>query len=88
MFISKTYLSKLFRKETGVSISKYIVERRIALAKRLLAETSEPISTICVKTGYNFPAHFSKIFRLRTGKTPMQYRSEQRDTGHDAEGDA
>lgn len=87
VFISETYLSKLFRKETGVSISEYIVERRIALAKRLLAETNEPISTICVKTGYNFPAHFSKIFRLRTGKTPMQYRAEQRDAGHGVKGD-
>lgn len=73
-YLSPNYLSKLFRKETGSSLSVYIQNVRMSRAKQLLLETNYSISEIATETGYPSFAHFSKQFKKFVGKTPNEYR--------------
>ncbi|MBU9743920.1 response regulator [Lachnospiraceae bacterium ASD3451] len=69
------YLSRLFKKKAGVSMNRYITEKKIGLAKQLLKENPNmnltKISDLC---GYNDYRYFSRVFRAETGMTPGEYR--------------
>ena len=54
---------------------EYIQYCRVCAAKKLLRETQDSVSEICIKTGYDHPAYFSKIFKKRTGLSPLEYRN-------------
>ena len=71
---SEDYLAKLFRIQTGRSISGYVMERRMELAKEYLADTDKPISEIALMVGYSNFSYFSKSFRDYAGKVPNEYR--------------
>lgn len=75
-FLNPEYLSRLFRRKTGMSLSDYITSERITAAKKLLLTTPLPIGDIALQTGYNNGAYFSKIFKKLTGQTPQQYRNQ------------
>ena len=73
-FISKSSLSHIFKKETGLSPIQYIIQRRIGEAQSLLVETSLQIQEIEFRLGFNDSAHFSKMFKKYVGVTPKEYR--------------
>ena len=73
-YVHQDYLSAIFRKETGQTISEHIFEKRMALAMKLLRETDMPINVICEMSGYSYNSHFSKMFKISTGLSPQQYR--------------
>lgn len=72
--LSPYYLSKLFKKEQEVNFVNYVMERRIELAKELLANTDMPILNIALELSYNEPNYFSKVFKKIVGQTPTEYR--------------
>jgi two-component system response regulator YesN len=74
MNYSPNYLTKVFRKETGVNFSDYLSEYRMNMAKQWLLETDMKISEIAEKLKYNTPANFIRYFRKLEGTTPGQYR--------------
>lgn len=76
--LSENYLSKIFKKETGYSISDYLLIRRMAQAKTLLIETARPVGQIAMEVGYSNSAYFIKMFKREVGKTPNEYRKEMR----------
>jgi len=76
VYRNPAYLSRLFRKETGLSLSDYIVQVKIERAKRLLAETNDKISHIAESLGYVHFSYFAKLFRKMTGVTPQDYRKQ------------
>ena len=76
VFVHPNYLSKLFKKETGVTISEYIQQCRITRAKELLRETNHKISAICDDVGMFNRCYFSKFFKAVTGMTPQEYRQK------------
>ena len=69
-----SYLNTCFQAQTGCSIKTYIHQRKTDEAKRLLRETSRPISEVGSMLGYFDQSHFSRTFRRFVGKTPGQYR--------------
>lgn len=71
------YLSRRFRKETGMSLSDYIDSVRIEKAKALLLGTNDTISSIASLLHYCSSTYFSGIFRKRTGMLPNEYRKRQ-----------
>ena len=73
---TKCYLSTCFKKETGVSISEYIMEKRIAYAKLMLKNPSIDMQEISDELCFANPSHFSAVFKKMTGLTPTQYRNE------------
>ncbi|MBR2479471.1 MAG: helix-turn-helix domain-containing protein [Clostridia bacterium] len=76
--VSPGYLSTLFRKETGKTITEYIRDRRIQHAAHLLRSTHLQIQTVALHCGIVDVQYFSKIFKKQIGKTPREYREEIR----------
>lgn len=74
MNYSPNYLTKVFRKETGVNFSDYLSDYRMTMAKRWLVETDMKVSEIAEKLKYTSPANFIRSFRKLEGTTPGQYR--------------
>ncbi|MDD2648316.1 MAG: AraC family transcriptional regulator [Eubacteriales bacterium] len=73
-FLSKGYLSRTFHEETGTTLQRYIVTRRISLAKRLLCEGANVRDT-CEKCGFGDYSHFIRTFSREVGVSPKQYAS-------------
>lgn len=76
VYRNPAYLSRLFRKETGLSLTDYIAQAKIERAKRLLTETNDKISNIAEGLGYMHFSYFAKLFRKITGLTPQDYRKK------------
>lgn len=74
--LSAGYFSDLVRKETGMTPKEMISRHIIAHAKQLLVKTSDDISHIAYSLGFEYPAHFTRIFRRITGQSPSQFRAE------------
>lgn len=72
--LSTSYFSDLIRKETGTSPKDFISLYMIEEAKRRLIETSEDISEIAYRLGFEYPAHFSRMFKREVGLSPKEYR--------------
>lgn len=72
--LSENYLSRLFKKEMKVSISQYILTKKIDTAKNMLAYSDYSISEISATLAFSSQSYFTEIFRKHTGMTPMQYR--------------
>jgi AraC family transcriptional regulator len=77
-FISPFHFARLFKMAIGESPHRYIVLKRIAFAKQLLAGSDLPIADIARTTGYKTQAHFTGAFRDIEGTTPAAYRRAQR----------
>ena len=76
--VNSSYLSSLFKKDTGYTLTEYVNRKRIELAKRLLTTTSEQIQNISHDCGILDVNYFVKIFKKNTGKTPKQYREDNK----------
>jgi AraC-like DNA-binding protein len=73
--LSPHYLSDLLKKETGRSAKDHINDFVIERAKNMLLGSTESISEIAYSLGFNYPHYFTRLFKSKTGQTPMQYRS-------------
>ena len=76
--VSPGYLSSLFKREMGKTLSAYIRERRIAHAKHLLAKTQLQVQTVAQECGMMDVQYFSRVFRREEGRTPLEYRAASR----------
>ncbi len=72
--VNPSYLSSLFSKELGMSLTNYVNARRIQLAKDQLLGTSLPIKSIAQQCGLPDVHYFSRLFKRMTGTTPKSYR--------------
>jgi AraC-like DNA-binding protein len=75
MGYSPNYLSDLLKKETGKNTQEHIHFHLIEKAKTLLLGTEEPVSQIAYALGFEYPQHFSKLFKSKTGISPKDFRS-------------
>lgn len=74
--INETYLSKLFIKETGQSLSAYIRKKRIQTAQNMLVYSNYSCAEIAQYLAFSSSSHFSSVFKEETGMTPLKYRRE------------
>ena len=70
---SKSYLSKLFREQTGESIASYAIKNKIKKAKQLIREGNMNFSEISDKLSFDNPQYFSRVFKRETGVTPSEF---------------
>lgn len=75
VFINAQYLMRIFKKETGKSITEYITDRRIHLAGKLLRETEHTIHFISDCVGFESSSYFIRVFKRQTGYSPGEYRN-------------
>jgi len=71
---SADYLSHIFRKETGVTITQHINNKRVTFACKLLADSRLNVSEVAQVCGYRDPGYMTRQFKRRTGQTPRDYR--------------
>lgn len=74
--VSASYLSRLFKQETGVSVSGYIREQKIEVAKNLLRFSDYSMIDIANRLSFSSQSHFIQQFRESVGMTPKKYRDE------------
>ncbi len=72
--VNASYLSSLFKKETGITLTEYVSKKRIDHAAFLLKSTNMQIQAIAQSCGIYDVNYFTKTFKKFTGKTPKEYR--------------
>ncbi|SEA00568.1 two-component system, response regulator YesN [Oribacterium sp. KHPX15] len=73
-FFDPDYITKIFKREKGMSYMDYIIEKRMELAKKLLTETNTPVRDISLAIGYDNYSYFTRLFKKKFGITPAEYR--------------
>lgn len=73
--LSPGYLSDLLKKETGMSAQDLIHYYLIEEAKNILMNTDHSVGEIAYSLGFEYPQYFSKLFKQKTGQTPIEYRN-------------
>lgn len=77
VYLNPDYLTRIFKKETGLSISDYLMQQRIEYAKKLLRTTDQSVSEIALTSGYSNLSYFSTTFKKMAGTTPVEYRKQK-----------
>lgn len=75
VYLHPDYFAKLFKQKIGKSLTDYINELRINMAKQLLLETDYSISAVALEAGFENISYFSTLFKKYTGTTPNHYRT-------------
>jgi AraC-like DNA-binding protein len=75
LFLSPNYFGDLIKKETGSTALDYIQSRLIEQAKGKISEQAKSLSDISYELGFKYQQHFTRLFKLKTGMTPNEYRS-------------
>ena len=73
--LSPNYFGDLIKKETGKSAQEYIQLKVTEIAKDLVLNPEKSISQIAYELGFQYPQHFTRLFKKLTGYTPNEYRS-------------
>lgn len=68
------HLTRRFRAEAGRAVVDWVTEERVALARRLLSEERYQVAEVGWACGFAQPSYFIKVFRARTGVTPLAWR--------------
>lgn len=72
--VNPSYLSTVFKKETGQTLTEYVTGKRIDYAIFLLNSTNMQIQTIAQYCGIPDVCYFTKLFKKQTGKSPTEYK--------------
>lgn len=75
---SPAYLTNLTRRQTGQTVQRWIIERRMTAARLLLLETDQIVEQIAAQVGYHHAVHFFRQFRQFHGTTPNAWRTANR----------
>lgn len=70
------YVSRLFKIETGFTITQFIANRRLKKAKHLLANTRETIAAVSESCGFTDSNYFTRVFKRHEGMTPTQFQQQ------------
>ena len=73
-YLSESYISYLFHKETGKSFSQYVNDIRLEKASHMLLYTGNSIADIAAYSGFNTTKHFQRCFKNKYGISPLKYR--------------
>jgi AraC-like DNA-binding protein/ligand-binding sensor protein len=75
VFLSKSYLSSIFKHELGMSVTTYITNVRVEKSKRMLLENKQSLAFIAAQCGFRDQSYFTKVFKRVTGLSPKKYKS-------------
>ena len=74
--LNPDYMTRVFKRETGISIKKYVIKKKMELAKQLLQTTEASVSEIALEVGYDNFSYFIKLFQKHYGITPKRFRKK------------
>lgn len=72
--LSPNYFGDLIKKETGKTAQEYIQHRLIDIAKERVLDPSKSLSQVAYELGFQYPQHFTRLFKKVVGQTPNEYR--------------
>ena len=72
--LSSSYLCRIFKEETGLSMNAYITNLRMSKAGELLNDTNSYIKEVAISVGFEDQLYFSRLFKRYYGVTPSEYR--------------
>jgi len=73
--LSPKYLSDLLKKETGKAAQEHIYLFVIEKAKNILLNSNDSVSEVAYALGFDYPQHFSNLFKSKTGSSPTEFRN-------------
>jgi AraC family transcriptional regulator len=73
--LSPYHFSRSFKQATGVGPQRYVIQRRLERAKRLLRQTHQPLALIAQEAGFADQSHLTQMFRREMGVTPGRFRA-------------
>lgn len=76
--LSAGYFVSAFKRSTGVTPHRWLTERRVDTARRLLERGEMPVAQVALACGFANQSHFTRVFRLVTGCTPAAWRRRSR----------
>lgn len=74
--ISKSYLSRQFKQQTGMTVIAYLNNFRIETAKHLLLTTAKTVNEVSYLVGFESPKYFYRAFKAATGESPAGFRRQ------------
>ena len=74
--LSPNYFSDLLKKETGSTALRFIHDKAMEIAKTELASTDSTVNEIAYSLGFQYPQHFTRLFKKEVGCTPNEYRAQ------------
>lgn len=77
VFLSPTYLGRVFKKETGQNLHTYITDRKLEFSKQLLLE-KEDVGAVGEQLSFSSTSHFINLFRNKFGDTPKQFLMKEK----------
>ena len=78
LFLSQSYVSRVFKAETGVNFIDYLSEEKLVRSARMLTERNMKIKDICEVIGYSNSNYYIRKFKEKYGVTPKQYQRNMR----------
>lgn len=76
IYLNPVYFGRVFKEALHMSFKKYLLQRRMERAKKLLQSGTDSIGSICEQTGIGNPSYFSHLFKEYTGMLPSEYKKE------------
>ena len=75
--MSRTNLIRIFKKNTGITPYKFLLDEKIKVAKALLSTTNMSVKSISEKLGFSDEHYFSYLFKEKVGISPLKYKSQK-----------
>ena len=72
--LTANYFGDLVRRELHISAQEFIHNKMLEVAERLLLQTDKSITQIALQMGFSYPTHFVRMFKRRTGESPLRFR--------------
>ncbi|WP_347130461.1 helix-turn-helix transcriptional regulator, partial [Neglectibacter timonensis] len=80
VYLNPDYLSRLFRKEKGMSLKEYIICEKMKTAQAILRSTNLPVAVVAARVGFENYSYFSQVYKKVIGVNPSAERSKNPDT--------
>ncbi|MCM8710337.1 response regulator [Clostridium sp. SYSU_GA19001] len=80
VYLNPDYFDRVFKRETGLSVARFIMQERLVKAQDLLIKTNLPINVIAISVGYPNSSNFSSMFKRMTGMNPADYRKNKKES--------
>jgi two-component system response regulator YesN len=74
VYLNANYISDLFKRETGIKFSKYLMSKRMEEAKKLLMDPRSKVNEVSAMVGYQDTKYFSRLFQEYVGVSPAKYK--------------
>ena len=75
--LSKFHFCRLFKNTTGRTVMEYVLETRIVMAKNMLLNEKLSVTEISNRCGFSSISYFSRVFKEKTGVTPLDYKKQK-----------